>query len=504
MRGTDYPNKFCSTTVATTCTADSDCPAGETCIGYNRNRTVTIGVTSGTWKLGDVVNSTPRIASWVPMNFYYKTYQDKTYKAFTESSTYTERGRVFVGANDGMLHAFNLGYLKLFEDKFKKAQICNSENDCTTTNIGREEWAFVPKNALPYLGYMADPGYCHLYFTDLTPYIFDASIGGLPNADKPANGSSWRTVLIGGMRLGGACKDVASSLGVEVPVASAGYSSYFALDITDQDNPQILWEFSNADIPDPSGTGKLGFATTGPAVLRISEKKADGITPDHNKNGHWFVVFGSGPTGPINTSTHQFLGYSDQNLKVFVLDLATGALLRTFDTAIPYAFSGSMYQAAIDFDQNDTTKNGFYSDDALYVGFTRAETNPPVATTKWNMGGVLRLLTKEDSDPANWALNTVIGCDSTISATDCIGPVTAGVTKLQNYKAGQESVRFFFGTGRFFYRVADVIDDADIGRRLYGVKEDCYSSSGMDTSCATKKDWTVLTEAADSGRHYGF
>ena len=180
VRGTDYPNKFCSTTVATACTLDSNCPAGETCIGYNRNRTVSIGLTSGTWKLGDVVNSTPRIASWVPMNFYYKTYQDKSYKAFTESSTYTERGRVYVGANDGMLHAFNLGYLKLFEDKFKKAQICNSESDCTTTNIGREEWAFIPKNALPYLQYMSDPGYCHLYFTDLTPYIFDASVGGLP------------------------------------------------------------------------------------------------------------------------------------------------------------------------------------------------------------------------------------------------------------------------------------------------------------------------------------
>ncbi|MDQ7787266.1 MAG: PilC/PilY family type IV pilus protein [Thermodesulfovibrionales bacterium] len=500
VRGTDYGSKFCSRAVSTACTQNTDCPdvaTGETCLEY-RNRTVTIGATSRPWKLGDVINSTPRIASWVPMNFYYKTYQDKSYKAFTESSTYTDRGMVFVGANDGMLHAFNLGYLKLFEDKFKKAQLCNSANDCTTANIGREEWAFIPKNALPYLQYMADPGYCHLYFTDLTPYIFDASIGGLPNADKPENGSSWRTILIGGMRLGGACKDVASSLGVQVPIATEGYSSYFALDITDQDNPQVLWEFSNADIADPSGTGKLGFATTGPAILRVSEKKVDGITPNHTKNGHWFVVFGSGPTGPINTTTHQFMGYSDQNLKVFVLDLATGALLRTFDTAIPYAFSGSMYQAAIDFDQNDTTKNGFYSDDALYFGFTRAETNPPVATTKWNMGGVLRLLTKDDSDPANWTLSTVIGCNESISATDCVGPITAGIAKLQNYK--DDTVRLFFGSGRFFYRVADVIDDADIGRRLYGVKEPCYSSSGVEATCdnSDKVAWTDLTEAADA------
>jgi len=485
--------KFCSSTVGTKCALDGDCPAGETCRDEYRSRTVSIGATSGTWKLGDIVNSTPRISSWVPLNYYFKTYKDKSYKAFTESSTYTDRGMVFVGANDGMLHAFKLGYLKLFEEKYKKAQLCNSPNDCSTTQTGREEWAFIPKNALPYLQYMAEPGYCHLYFTDLTPYIFDASIGGASNADRPNDGSSWRTILIGGMRQGGACKDAASSLGVQVPAVNEGYSSYFALDITDHDSPQVLWEFSNRDIPDLSGTGKLGFATTGPAVVRIAEPG----DISHEKNGHWFVVFGSGPTGPIDITTHQFKAYSDQNLKLFVLDLKTGTLLRTIDTGIPYAFAGSMMQGSIDFDQNDTTKPGFYSDDAVYLGFARAENNPPVATTKWNVGGVLRLLTKTDTDPNNWALSTVIGCNGAISMLQCTGPVTSGVAKLQNYK--DQTVRLYFGTGRFFYRIADKIDDADIGRRLYGVKEPCYSTSNdpyLDTDCTTKVNWSDLGEAA--------
>ncbi|MFZ5906502.1 MAG: pilus assembly protein [Nitrospirota bacterium] len=495
VRGTDYGDKFCSQHVATLCTQDSDCPdvaTGETCIGY-RNRTVSIGLTSGTWKLGDVINSTPRISSWVPMNYYYRTYKDKSYKAFTEDSTYTDRGMVFVGANDGMLHAFNLGYLKLFEEKFKKAQMCNSENDCTATNIGREEWAFIPKNVLPYLQYAADPGYCHLYFTDLTPYLFDASIG-CANADYwncskydisgDPDISQWRTILIGGMRLGGACKDAVSSLGVEVPVAGAGYSSYFALDITDHDNPQVLWEFSNADIPDPTGTGRLGFATSGPAIVRVA---APGDT-DHRKNGRWFVVFGSGPTGPIDTTTHQFKGFSDQNLKIFVLDLKTGALLKTFDTGIQNAFAGSLLQGAIDFDQNDTTSAGFYSDDAVYFGYTRAEDAPPVATTQWNMGGVVRLFTNNSVTPdPDWTWSSVM---------EDIGPVTSAIAKLQNYK--DDTVRLFFGTGRYFYKIADVIDDANFGRRIYGVTEPCYDSSGLDTACGTTVTWATLTEATDA------
>jgi len=52
-RGTDFNSKFCSSTVATSCTIDADCPGGETCINY-RNRTATIDGTTGTWKLGEI------------------------------------------------------------------------------------------------------------------------------------------------------------------------------------------------------------------------------------------------------------------------------------------------------------------------------------------------------------------------------------------------------------------------------------------------------------------
>ena len=88
---------------------------GEDKSGY-RNRTVTISGTSGVWKLGDIVNSTPRIQSFTPTNTYHLTppsgYSDSTYAQFINDSSYKSRGMTYVGANDGMLHAFFLGNLK--------------------------------------------------------------------------------------------------------------------------------------------------------------------------------------------------------------------------------------------------------------------------------------------------------------------------------------------------------------------------------------------------------
>jgi type IV pilus assembly protein PilY1 len=474
VRGTDYNNPFCSTTVTTSCTRDSDCPAGKSCIRY-RTRAVTIGSSSNTWKLGDIINSTPAIVSWTPLNTYHDTYRDPSYKKFIESSIYRNRGMVFVGSNAGMLHAFKLGHVELYEEKYRKAALSGE-------NIGREEWAFIPKNVLPYLRYLAEDSYCHLYYVDLTPYVFDASIGttGCTEANywdcskfdslgNPLGEERWKTILIGGMRLGGACRNYNASCTdcVKTPIDGVGYSSYFALDITNPSDPQVLWEFTHEN---------LGYSTTGPAIVRISAKK-DGAT-DNTKNGRWFVVVGSGPTGPIDTDTHQFMGRSDQNLRVFILDLAAGTLLRTIDSGIQYAFVGSMINSPIDFDQKNSWATGFYQDDAVYFGYTKAENNPPLETTKWNAGGVLRLFTKNSLVPADWTLSKVI---------DNIGPVTASVAKLQNYS--EHKVRLFFGTGRYFYKIADDIDDADpvgaygVKRRLYGLVEPCYSSSGVNFEC---------------------
>ena len=90
---------------------------------------------------------------------------------------------VFTGGNDGMLHAFRLGKLNLSwtgKEPWEKAKITNPVSG---TTLGDEAWAFIPKNALPYLKYLKDPDYCHLYYTDLAPYVIDASLGTVRDGD---------------------------------------------------------------------------------------------------------------------------------------------------------------------------------------------------------------------------------------------------------------------------------------------------------------------------------
>jgi len=411
------------------------------------------------WKLGDIVNSTPRVVASIPLNNYQKIYGDLTYKAFIDSTGYKDRGMVFVGANDGTLHAFKLGKLEFPGDNtwsspgtWDKARVRNLNT--STGELGSEQWAFLPKNGLPYLQAMLDNNYCHLYYVDLAPQIFDASIGsgaGDQSGDTRTAGS-WRTILIGGMRYGGGCASVASGRAnaVDIPIAGKGYSSYFAIDVTNPEAPSVLWEFS-----DPS----LGFSTTGPAVVRMNTRNVSGY-PDRSLNGKWFVVFGSGPTGPI--TNRQFLGRSDQTLKLFVLDLKSGSLRATIDTSIPNAFAGSIINATADVNLD-------YEDDAVYIPYVKENSGT------WNQGGVLRLLTKGSTDPTNWAPSRVI---------DDIGPVTSSVVRLQNniYHTNW----LFFGTGRYYFYLPAALDDPTAQRSLFGVKDPCFGSTNViDPSCTT-------------------
>lgn len=539
-------DKFC-TGGTVPCTQDSDCTIPATCSGSGyRSRTVAVdlnadgdaldaGESAKVWKLGDIIDSTPQIASWGHLNDYNTFYSDSTYAGFINdtgstlplnaTARYKNRGMVFVGANDGMLHAFKLGKLGLHwnsQTSTQKATLgkycadapstaCVINSDCLTgmcasdADIGKEMWAFIPKNALPYLKYLHDPDYCHINSVDLAPVIFDASIEGPATTcteanywNCPKNVKSWRTILIGGMRFGGGCKDTtyavsaADPLGVKVPVTGQGYSSYFALDITDPENPQLLWEFTSPD-------HDLGFSTAGPAIVRISSRTAGGSSSGaddpRTTNGRWFVVFGSGPTGGINTSDKQFLGNSDQTLKLFIIDLKTGLLAAPVkDTAIPNAFAGSMLHTTQDTDTD-------YQDDVLYIPYVRKCVSGDTAAIcdsaagKWNNGGVLRLLTNEDLNgnsvsstgntalnPANWEVSEVI---------DDTGPVTSSVVKLQSKKAG--TLWIYFGTGRYYYKVGTAIDDSDDVRHLYGLKDPCFSGGYFLPSClaGTGESYTV-------------
>ncbi len=447
--------------------------------GTNDVRSRTVGIDNNVWKLGDVIQSTPRIVGKVPLNTYDKIYADTTYRDFIRDNAYLDRGMVFTGANDGMLHAFKMGKLETplrapYNPVFQKARLRNMD---PTTPLGYESWAYIPKNALPYLQYLTDTDYCHLYYVDLAPYVFDASIGSTAGADQSSQfrtKTSWRTVLVGGMRTGGACRDAGAACNsttdglpdcVKSPLAGAGYSSYFALDVTDPENPRFLWEFTDPD---------LGFATSGPAIVRISADNTTTGVKDANLHGKWYAICASGPTGPIDNTATQFLGRSDQNLRLFVVNLKTGALVRKIDTTIANAFGGSLINTAADFDLD-------YQDEAVYIGFTRKDTAVTPAT--WTKGGVLRLQTLQDANPATWTVSRLI---------ENIGPVTTAPARLQNRYFGLNWV--FFGEGRYYYaREITTTGGVDLddpggtagypGRWLYGLKDPCFTGTGLAASC---------------------
>ncbi len=456
----------------------------------------------GVWKLGDIISSTPRVQSTVRLNTYNLPspggYNDQSYLSFINSNEYANRGMVYVGGNDGMLHAFNLGILSVKAEGFQKATLSG-------TDLGKEIWSFIPKNYLPYLKYLADASYPHLYAVDGRTIIADVSIGDTNSGvcvkasywlcDKPTNSSvvtaannldatknTWRTVVVSGMGLGGAsrktCATDATQRCVQTPIndpadatKGLGYSSYFALDVTDPVNPQMLWEFSNP---------LLGYATTGPAIVRVG---------DPQKNGRWFAVFGSGPFGPIDTIAHQFGGKSDHNLRFFIVDLRTGDLVKTIDTGIARAFAGSLIGGAIDADRWNATSSGYYKDDAIYAGYVK---NPAILGGDWTDGGVGRIMTKESLDPNDatspWAWSVI---------KDGIGPVTTSIARTQDRK--NKNLWLYFGTGRYFFRNSATLDDNDGARSLYGMVEPCYNSSAkpgnyLDGSCIAAQTRDIVNQ----------
>lgn len=473
--------------------SNSCCPTGYSPIG--RNRTVTINGETHVWKLGDVINSTPRIMGPSPLNNYNIPapigYNDQTYYDFISSAAYKNRERVFVGANDGMFHAFRLGKLTQGGDQIAKLEGSVSE-------IGAEKWSYIPKHVLPYLKYLAVQDYCHVYMVDGPITLVDASINGAADASRTVN--SWRTVVIGSMGIGGAtikktcngtsggqscdedsdcpggqqCKnpDINNRVGVPVLDGSnnpVGLSSYFAFDVTNQDEPQLLWEFTHPD---------LGVANVGPAIVKVGGKDkkcsvsntscttdADCSGSDNKcvmtkTNGNWYAVLASGPTGPI--TSQEFYGKSNQNLKLFILDLKTGTLVRTIDTEIRNAFAGSINFSTLDLEKNDTGATGNYQDDALYIGYVKDNTS----------GGVLRLVMGDNSNPSSWTVSRVI---------DDIGPVTTSVVNLLDRKNGK--LWLYFGEGRYYHKT----DDLSNQRRLYGIIEPCVTGSSLniETTCST-------------------
>ena len=137
--------------------------------------------------LGDIIHSKPH---YVGVPDFERI--DSSYTAFVNDNL-TRAPRVYVGANDGMMHAF----------------------DALT---GDEVWAYVPSMLFPNLSKLASRPFSHTYFVDGGTTVGDVQFW---------TDSVWHTILVGGLGSGG--------------------KGLYALDVT---SPDLSHEFSRVGYDD--------------------------------------------------------------------------------------------------------------------------------------------------------------------------------------------------------------------------------------------------------------
>lgn len=386
-----------------------------------RNRTLS----GTTWKLGDIVHSTPASIA-KPVENYHIIYKDESYQHFFDAVKNRET-MIYVGANDGMLHAFTSWKYSSTTGAYSDPYPANGEQ------MGEELWAFIPQSLLPHLKWLPHPNYTHSYYVDLMPRVFDAKI--LPDdthyTDTPDTDDNWGTFLLGGLNMGGKHIWSEGDYGSGV-VTRDFYPSYFLMDITDPRNPRLLWERTYTN---------LAMSRSVPAVVKVGDT--------------WLAVFGSGPT--------DYEGNSSQNGYIFAVDLKTGAPYGSggndwlFGPLEANAFMNS--PAALDMDLNNNV-DGIYFGEAYLDGISKGKVykvTVPCTTCEWDAGPVVY-----DSNPLNWNLSALFNCVQPITA-----PLALSVDSLNN-------AWVYVGTGRYI-GYNDKVDAMQ--QYIYGIKDPFFNEN---------------------------
>ncbi|HEU5248878.1 MAG TPA: hypothetical protein VFW15_02730, partial [Thermoanaerobaculia bacterium] len=182
-------------------------------------------------KLGDIFHSSPVLVGR-PNNFFFFASNLNDYQDFL--NTYGKRRRVlYVGSNDGLLHAFDAGGWD------RNRNVCDFEADgvtrkhCYDLGTGTELFAYAPRTVMQIFKPMKDtlgPQTRRIQWAvDGPPTAGDVFIDSSHNGSPVPADRAWHTVLIGGMREGTSFQGTPGTY----PADSLG--SYYALDVTQPD-----------------------------------------------------------------------------------------------------------------------------------------------------------------------------------------------------------------------------------------------------------------------------
>jgi type IV pilus assembly protein PilY1 len=173
------------------------------------------------WIMGDILHSRPVIVN-------YATY---IFNDASEASCATNKSFIFVGSNDGMMHAFR---------------------DCD----GSEAWGFIPPDVLPNLKNMTDVNKSYYVDSTVSTYIHDKNNNG---NIEPLQGD--KVILLFGIRRGSGTAAAPTS------------GAYYALDVTIPASPAFLWKMSNSSptsgSPAVAVFPELGESWSEPKLVRM-------------------------------------------------------------------------------------------------------------------------------------------------------------------------------------------------------------------------------------------
>lgn len=210
---------------------------------------------------------------------------------------------LFVGANDGMLHAFDV-------------------------RTGQERFAYVPNLVFDYLAALSAPDYQarHRFYVDATPFAGDVVVDLYQR----------HTYLLGGLGKGGKgyyCLRIATRHRDQTEGAFGAYQTDFNvdnIDVRDREDDLgkiVMWEYPRPDMHD-------GTISTNSDEASIENSNSD---PDIGYS------FGQGFCANANTPENTYRpvvifgnGYSSSSGKavLYVLNALTGEMIRKIDTGV--------------------------------------------------------------------------------------------------------------------------------------------------------------------------